>query len=150
MKDASTNLLRDSIAALRGTRSIAYRIDMSQSLRSVRLALKPLATVFRGVLEKTLFLMLLATSTAQAAPFAKGHADNGKKLFARYECSTCHEGKVGGDGSAIFTRKNRRVTSASNLVDQIERCSGAIGAQLSEQEKQDLAAHLNQTYYKFK
>jgi cytochrome c553 len=101
-------------------------------------------------MKKFLFLMILAASTAQAAPFAKGHADNGKKLFAQYECSSCHEGKVGGDGSAIFTRKDRRVTSASNLVAQIERCSGAIGAQLSEQEKQDLAAHLNQSYYKFK
>jgi cytochrome c553 len=102
-------------------------------------------------MKKFLFLMLFsATSTIQAAPFTKGHADNGTKLFAQYECSTCHEGKVGGDGSAIFTRKDRRVTSASNLVAQIERCSGAIGAQLSEQEKQDLAAHLNQTYYKFK
>lgn len=97
-----------------------------------------------------LFALMFLASTVQAAPFAKGHADNGKKLFAQYECSTCHEGKVGGDGSAIFTRKDRRVTSASNLVAQIERCSGAIGTQLSEQEKQDLAAHLNQTYYKFK
>jgi len=101
-------------------------------------------------MRTTLFVLLLLSSAAQAAPFPKGHADNGKKLFAQYECSSCHEGKVGGDGSAIFTRKDRRVTSASNLVAQIERCSGAIGAQLSEQEKQDLAAHLNQTYYKFK
>jgi len=101
-------------------------------------------------MKKILFLMLLATSTVQAAPFANGHADNGKKLFAQYECSTCHEGKVGGDGSAIFTRPNRRVTSAANLITQMEMCSGAIGKQLAEQEKLDLAAHLNQTYYKFK
>jgi hypothetical protein len=51
LKDTSKNLLRELIAALLGTRSIAYLIDMSQSLRSVRLALNPLATVFRGVLK---------------------------------------------------------------------------------------------------
>jgi malonyl-CoA O-methyltransferase len=44
----SKNLLRDPIAALRGARSLAYLLDMSRSLRSVRLALVPLATVFRG------------------------------------------------------------------------------------------------------
>jgi len=32
----------------------------------------------------------------------------------------------------------------------MERCSGAIGKQLTAQEKLDLAAHLNQTYYHFK
>lgn len=101
-------------------------------------------------MKKTLFLVMLAASSAQAIPFANGHADNGKKLFAKYECSSCHEGKVGGDGSAIFTRPNRRVTSASNLITRMEMCSGAIGKQLAEQEKLDLAAHLNQTYYKFK
>ncbi|MDD4910785.1 MAG: cytochrome c [Sideroxydans sp.] len=99
---------------------------------------------------QAVLILLLSSSAAQAAPFAGGHAENGKKLFAQYECSSCHEGKVGGDGSAIFTRSNRRVTSSKNLVSQIEQCSGAIGANLSTQEKQDLAAHLNQTYYKFK
>ncbi len=31
-----------------GTRSVAYQTDMSPSLRAVRLALAPLATIFRG------------------------------------------------------------------------------------------------------
>lgn len=101
-------------------------------------------------MKKYLVLLLLFSTAAHAAPFAKGHADNGKKLFAKYECSGCHEGKVGGDGSAIFTRPDRRVTSTDNLIAQMERCSGAIGSKLTEQEKLDLAAHLNQTYYKFK
>lgn len=96
------------------------------------------------------FLLLLACSTAQASPFANGNAENGKKLFAKYECSSCHEGKVGGDGSAIFTRQNRTVNSATRLITQMERCSGALGKNLTEQEKLDLAAHLNQTYYHFK
>jgi hypothetical protein len=44
----SNNLLRDLMAALRGTRTLAYRVDMSRVLRSVRLALRPLATVSRS------------------------------------------------------------------------------------------------------
>jgi len=101
-------------------------------------------------MSKYLFLLLLASSTAQAALFADGNAENGKKLFAKYECSSCHEGKVGGDGSAIFTRPNRGVSSPDKLIVQMERCSGAIGKNLTAQEKLDLAAHLNQTYYHFK
>ncbi len=102
-------------------------------------------------MKKYLFLMLFAaTSTIQAAPFANGHADNGKKLFTKFECSGCHEGKVGGDGSAIFTRPNHKVRSADDLIPQIKFCSGLVGANLTAQEEQDLAAHLNQTYYKFK
>lgn len=101
-------------------------------------------------MKKTLFALLFIASAAQAAPFAQGHADNGKKLFAKYDCSSCHEGKVGGDGSAIFTRPNHKVRSADDLIPQIKFCSGMVGANLNTQEEQDLAAHLNQTYYKFK
>jgi len=44
-KEGLHNLLRERIATLRGARSLAYLLDMSRSLRSVRLALRPLATV---------------------------------------------------------------------------------------------------------
>ena len=101
-------------------------------------------------MKKYLFLLFLAASAAHADPFAGGNAENGKKLFAKYDCNSCHKGKVGGDGSAIYTRPNRRVTSADNLIEQMEQCSGAIGKQLSTQEKLDLAALLNQRYYHFK
>ncbi|MBU0688836.1 MAG: c-type cytochrome [Gammaproteobacteria bacterium] len=101
-------------------------------------------------MKKTLFLLILFSAAAQATPFADGDADRGSKLFTKYECSSCHEAKVGGDGSAIFTRANRTVRSADDLIVQMERCSGAIGKQLSTQEKQDLAAWLNQRYYHFK
>ncbi len=101
-------------------------------------------------MKKTLFALLFISSAVHAAPFAKGHADNGKKLFTQYDCSSCHEGKVGGDGSAIFTRPNHKVRSADDLIPQIKFCSGMVGANLTAQEEQDLAAHLNQRYYKFK
>ncbi len=44
----ANNLLRGRMAALRGARGLAYLHDRSRLLRSVRLALQPLATVFRG------------------------------------------------------------------------------------------------------
>jgi cytochrome c553 len=101
-------------------------------------------------MKKYLFLLLLAASAAHADPFAKGNAETGKQLVVKYDCNSCHKGKMGGDGSAIYTRINRMVTSADILIDRMEQCSGAIGKQLSTQEKLDLAAYLNQTYYHFK
>jgi hypothetical protein len=101
-------------------------------------------------MKKYLFLLLLAAGAAHADPFAKGNAENGKKLIVKYDCNSCHKGKMGGDGSAIYTRANRIVIGADNLIDRMEQCSGAIGKNLTTQEKLDLAAHLNQTYYHFK
>ena len=101
-------------------------------------------------MKKYLFLILLAATSAHADPFAKGDAANGQKLMVKYDCESCHKGKMGGDGTAIYTRMERRVTSADILIDRMEQCSGAIGKQLGEQEKLDLAAWLNKTYYHFK
>ena len=56
---------------------------------------------------------------------------------------------MGGDGSAIFTRPNHKLHSADDIIPQIKFCSGMVGANLSAQEEQDLAAHLNLTYYHY-
>ena len=93
---------------------------------------------------------LLLCNTAQAAPFADGDAKAGKKLFDQYKCDRCHIGKMGGDGSAIFTRPDHKVTTPNKMIAQIKVCSGNVGANLSPQEEQHLAAYLNEKYYKFK
>lgn len=101
-------------------------------------------------MKKYLFLFMFAASTAFAGPFTNGNAGNGEKLFAQYNCNSCHKGKVGGDGNAIFTRPDRIVRNADELIPRIKFCSGAVGANLSAQEELDLAAYLNQQYYHFK
>lgn len=90
------------------------------------------------------------SALALAEPFPKGNAQTGQKLFAKYDCNSCHKARMGGDGSAIFTRADRTVQNPDALLIQMERCSGAIGKALGTQEKQDLAAYLNKTYYHFK
>ena len=101
-------------------------------------------------MRKHIALFLLLCGTAQAAPFPNGDAKAGKKLFDQYKCNNCHMAKMGGDGSAIFTRPDRMVSSPEKIIPRIKVCSGAVGANLSAQEEQHLAAHLNQQYYKFK
>lgn len=95
-------------------------------------------------------LLLCCAASAQAAPFAEGDPQAGKKLFEQYDCNSCHKGKVGGDGNAIFTRPDRKVGSPQKLLEQMTQCSGALGKKLSKQEQQHLGAYLNQSYYKFK
>lgn len=90
------------------------------------------------------------SSTAQATSFSDGDAQAGEKLFDQYKCSSCHIDKVGGDGSAIFTRPGRTVTSPEELIKQMTLCSGIIGKTLTIQEQQHLGAYLNQRYYKLK
>lgn len=96
-----------------------------------------------------IILMLLASHPALANPFPGGDAAAGQKLFQHYQCNDCHIQRVGGDGSAIFTRKNHRVQDANGLVEQITACSGNVGATLTATEKQHLAAYLNR-YYRLK
>ena len=97
----------------------------------------------------TLTLLTLAAS-AQAAPFANGDPTSGKKLFDKYQCNSCHIDMVGGDGNAVFTRPNRKVSKPEQLSAQTKRCAGVVGANISAQEEEHLAAYLNQKFYKFK
>lgn len=95
-------------------------------------------------------ILFCAAAGALANPFPSGDANAGKKLFVENKCDSCHIGKVGGDGSAIFTRPDRIVNNPQEMVARMHVCSGAVGMTLTEKKEQDLGAYLNQTYYKFK
>ncbi|MGB8518138.1 MAG: cytochrome c [Gallionella sp.] len=94
-------------------------------------------------------ILLCASLNAAAVPFAFGNVQTGEKMFAQYKCNRCHINMVGGDGSGIFTRTNRRVNNESQLIAQIGVCGGNVDKEFSAQEKLDLAAYLNR-YYQFK
>jgi hypothetical protein len=106
----------------------------------------------KGITMKILaaLLFFIVSASAMAVPFAEGNAKNGKKLFEDNKCNSCHIGKVGGDGSTIFTRQNRIVRTPQEMVERMHVCSGVVGLTLTRPMEQDLGAYLNQTYYKFK
>jgi cytochrome c2 len=91
-------------------------------------------------------ILLCAAATASANPFPGGNPQAGKALFDKYKCNSCHSAMLGGDGSAIFTRANRKVHDAGGLIEQIKICSGNVGASLSAQDEQHLGAYLNRYY----
>jgi cytochrome c551/c552 len=94
-------------------------------------------------------LLLGAAATASANPFPNGNAQNGQKIFEKYDCNQCHNKIMGGDGFKIFTRFDRKRNSPEGLIEQIGMCSGNVNAHFNAQETQDLAAYLN-IFYKFK
>jgi cytochrome c2 len=110
----------------------------------MKLAIKQLGTLILPAI-----ILLGAATAASANPFPKGNAQNGQKLFEQYDCNRCHNQIMGGDGTKIFTRFDRKRNSPDGLIEQIGMCSGNVNAHFDAQQTQDLAAYLN-IFYKFK
>ena len=105
-------------------------------------------------MKKFLVMFLFMCGTAQAEPFAGGHAEVGKKLFDKYQCNSCHNGMMGGNGNAVFTRPGSKVKDPQKLMEVVVACARNVRAnyssQISAQERLDIAAYLNKNFYKFK
>ena len=91
---------------------------------------------------------LLAGKLAWAVPFSEGNPELGKTLVEK-NCVSCHVSRLGGDGSAMYTRNPRKINSSSALLAQIRTCNTMIGSKLFEDEELHVASYLNNTYYKF-
>jgi hypothetical protein len=94
-------------------------------------------------------LVTVQLATAQTAPFASGDAKSGAAMHEK-DCVACHVRRLGGDGSAMYTRAERRVTSPAKLRAQVAACNTELGAGYFPEEEEHLAAYLNLQYYKFK
>lgn len=84
----------------------------------------------------------------QPAPFAHGDAPAGKTLVDR-DCVACHAQRYS-PATAMYTRADRRVTTPSQLLAQVQRCNVELNAGYFPDEEESVAAYLNDAYYKFK
>jgi len=91
---------------------------------------------------------ILLVSNAQALPFDKGNPELGKKMVNE-NCISCHASSFGGDGSAIYTREDRKVKTSSGLLTQIRFCSTMLNLKWFEDDELNVASYLNNNYYKF-
>ena len=73
---------------------------------------------------------------------------NGKSLHDS-KCTSCHISMQGGDGSKIYTREDRRVTSRDALEQQVQRCNINVRAGLSDTDVSAVTNYLSSTFYKF-
>lgn len=99
-------------------------------------------TLFAAVLSVGMSLAFL--NTAHAVDLKRG------KELVQENCIKCHADMVGGDGSKIYTRPNRRIDSLEALNKQVHRCKTSLGVSWPEDQIADVVAYLNKTYYKFK
>jgi cytochrome c len=88
---------------------------------------------------------LLLSMAVQAA----GDPKLGKPLHDK-QCVACHVKLLGGDGSAMYKRKPRLVNDARALGQRVAACSAQTGAGWFPEDEANVAAFLNQAYYKFK
>ncbi len=92
--------------------------------------------------------LLLLSNIVLAEPFAKADDVAGKALVT-INCVACHDESHGNDGSKIYTRDNRKVTSSQGLAAQVRNCNTMLGLKWFEDEEANVAKYLNKTYYKF-
>jgi mono/diheme cytochrome c family protein len=90
---------------------------------------------------------LLAASVAPA--HAEGDAKAGKALHDK-DCTACHARQFGGDGTKIYTRADRRVTTLAKLRAQVAACNTQLPTRYFPDEEEHVVAYLNQQFYKFK
>lgn len=89
-------------------------------------------------------LALLAGGAHAAADPAKG-----KTLHDKY-CTECHIRNVGGDGSGFYTRADRKMKNLLQLQQRVAFCNTQTNAGLFPEDEANIAAWLNDKFYKFK
>jgi hypothetical protein len=72
----------------------------------------------------------------------------GESLHEKH-CISCHASSFGGDGSAIYTREYNKIKTSKGLLTQVRNCNTMLGLKWFDDEELNVAAFLNQTYYKF-
>ena len=90
-------------------------------------------------------------SIAQPVPKVYEGADIklGEKLIQEPKCVSCHQSKVGGDGSAIYKPKGR-INTLGFLRGMVEQCNTELNLGLFPEEVTSIAAVLNRDHYKLK
>jgi len=91
---------------------------------------------------------LLSFNASANALFAKADTKAGKALLEK-NCVSCHASSYGGDGSGIYTREYAKVKTSKGLVAQVRACNTNLDLKWFEEDELNVAAYLNQAYYKF-
>jgi cytochrome c len=103
---------------------------------------------------KMIFLRILPVMLLFALPsvpsFASADLVNGKAIDQQ-KCYACHAKKTGfGNGDMIYTRSDSKVKSMADLKRMVGMCNTELRLDLFPEDEADVAAFLNQQFYKFK
>ncbi len=97
---------------------------------------------------RILCIALLSTLLSLNAA-AAGSPKLGKPLHDK-QCISCHAQKFGGNAAKMYTRADRKIGTLSALQQRVAMCSAQTNAGWFPEDEENVAAWLNQQYYKFK
>ena len=101
---------------------------------------------------KSLIPLLAATLapwSALATPWGDADPKVGKEHHDK-ACVACHVRLYGGDGSKMYTRDGRLLMTRLDVLQRVATCNSQVKAGWFPEEEAEVAAYLNQQYYKFK
>jgi mono/diheme cytochrome c family protein len=93
------------------------------------------------------FATCVAAALLLGGPVA-ADVKRGETLHANH-CVSCHASMVGGNGSNLYTRADRKVNSRDQLVSQVNRCETTLGLGWFEEDVRAVVEYLDKEYYKF-
>ena len=108
--------------------------------------------VATAVMCASALMMACPWAGAQTADkvFAGADRKAGMLLHQEKNCMACHAQRTGGDGSNIYTRTDRKVTTPVKLLAQVAMCNIRLSSAMFPDDERDVAAFLNHDYYHFK
>lgn len=96
----------------------------------------------------TLLTSLLATTALASDPWGDADAKAGHEKHQE-KCVACHVRLYGGDGSKMYTREGRVLSTKLDVLQRVAACNSQVRSGWFPDEEAEVAAYLNQQYYKF-
>jgi cytochrome c553 len=103
--------------------------------------------MLRTTILAVVLLVAAPALAQQPKPLAHGDAAAGRQLVEK-DCVGCHVRRFG-DATTIYTRADRKVRTAEQLLAQVQFCNSELKAGFFPEEEEHVAAYLNLQYYKF-
>jgi len=101
--------------------------------------------IFIRTLSAAILCALVSAPVIATPDLANG------KTIDQQKCYACHSKKTGfGNGDMIYTRSDSKVKSLANLNKMVGFCNAELRLDLFPEDEADVAAYLNQQFYKFK
>lgn len=96
-----------------------------------------------------LTLALLPAIALAEEPWGKVDRSSAPALHEK-ACVSCHVRMYGGDGSKIYTRDGRMLSTRLDVLQRVAACNAQMSSGWFPEEEGAVAAWLNDTYYHFK
>ncbi len=98
--------------------------------------------------SRILPLLLFASVAHAEPPWGKVDLQAAPELHQK-ACAGCHIRMYGGDGSKMYTRDGRMLSTQLELLQRVGACNAQMNSGWFPEEEGTVAAWLNQRYYRF-